>query len=426
MDTAKTSDRQIPLILIADKDLTALRLHALILRSSGFSVITTLSSDRAFQLIEKERPDIILLALELQGSDAIQTCAHLKEQNLTTVPIIIISNSPKEDLVLAAYEAGARDYLVKPIPEGLLRAKIKIYLAGKEPASLKEDTAGFESIATETMLGNYRIMERLGGGSTSNVYKAINRNTSEIIAVKVLNQQAVGSVKDVQRFFRGSLIGLELPPHPNLVQIFEIKKTEQYIYQIMEFVTGRTLYSIIREHHQLTEKEAYKVLHDICLALDHLHKHQVLHRDVKPGNIFVTPEWNCKLGDMGISRRVIDRPATSTGHVVGTPGYLAPEQVLDLRPLDIRLDIYALGITLFHAVHGTNPFERETTYASILARVEGPELALDTTRAPQLSQELCMIISKMIRRLPLDRYESPASVLHALEIYREMSPESLV
>ena len=197
----------------------------------------------------------------------------------------------------------------------------------------------------------------------------------------------------------------------------EIKKLKDSIYQIMEYVEGDTLQTIIRKKNLLTEARTICVLKDISLALDMLHQNQVIHRDVKPGNIFVTPDWMCKLGDLGISRRLIDRTATTTGHVVGTPGYISPEQVLDIRPLDIRTDIYSLGLTLFHAITGGNPYTKETPYESMLARLQGPEAELDEHNSKHISRDLRTVINCMFRRRAAERYPTPLAILSDLEKY---------
>ncbi len=273
-------------------------------------------------------------------------------------------------------------------------------------------------VQSELDLPAYRIMEKIGSGAMGDVYKAIHKITFETVAIKMVHPSKVKSIRDIQRFFRGSLIGLELPHHPNLVQIIEIKKFMDSIYQVMEFVDGHTLQAVIRKKRLITEAQAVCVLKDVTLALDMLHQHQVIHRDVKPGNIFLTRDWNCKLGDLGISRRLIDRTATTTGHVVGTPGYISPEQILDIRPLDIRTDIYSLGLTLFHAITGSNPYTKETPYESMLARLQGPEASLNEENSKQLSHNLRTVINRMIRRRALERYGSPLAILSDLEKHR--------
>jgi len=270
-------------------------------------------------------------------------------------------------------------------------------------------------MGSELELPAYRIAEKIGSGAMGEVYRAIHKITFETVAIKMIHSSKVKSIRDIQRFFRGSLIGLELPRHPNLVQILEIKKLNDSIYQVMEFVDGKTLQSIIKSDKILSETEIVSVLKDVCLALDVLHQNQILHRDVKPGNIFISDDWNCKLGDLGISRRMIDRTATSTGHVVGTPGYISPEQVLDIRPLDIRSDIYSLGLTLFHAATGYNEFSKDTAYNSMLARLQGDEAELTKENASQLSEPLRLLINKMTRRRAIERFPTPLAILSELE-----------
>ncbi len=407
-----------PRILVADIDLIGLRTSSAILREAGYHVVTTPDSDRVLQITEKTKPNLILLSMELKGQDGIQTCRLLREKLGRTIPILFYSSDATETSIIQAFEAGANDYLPKPCPPGLLRAKVKVLLGKIRTIPLEPNSpSNIPSVETSIIPG-YSILETLGTGSTGTVHRAIHNATGEIVAIKVLNPNAIVNSREIQRFFRGSMIGLELQ-HPNLVQILEVKRFKEGLYEIMEFVPGQTLHIFIKSGYRLKEHEAMIILEDIGKALDHLHKHDVLHRDVKPSNIFVMADWHSKLGDMGISKKLIDRSATTIGHVVGTPGYISPEQAMDIQPVDIRSDLYSLGLTLFHAVAGINPYERSTAYTTMLARVEDPEAELDPGSIPGLSSDFCAIINKLIRRRVLDRYDNPNALLTALHHYKE-------
>ncbi len=408
-------------ILVVDGNIESLRNTADVLRQAGYSVITTPSSERAIRLIQKSCPVLLVVSKSLNGFDGIEVCRLLQEKLNYDFPILFYSSDTSESTILQAYESGIRDYLVKPSPPGLLKAKVRILVDEPSPDMNPIHHFNDEIMAGETFFPSYKIIEKIGSGSTGHVYRAIHKITMETVAIKVLLPTRVQNIREIQRFFRGSLIGLEMPAHPNIVQVKEVKKGENRIFQVMEYIDGRTLYDLIKSERILDEAETLNVLEDICNALDHLDQNQVLHRDVKPGNIFINRAWECKLGDLGISRRLIDRTATTTGLVVGTPGYLAPEQVLDIRPLDIRADLFSLGLTVFHAVTGNNPYERNTAYKSMVARLEGSEANLMDTpeMAPQLSHTVREIISTMIRRRASDRYATPGVVLERIHLYRE-------
>jgi len=411
--------RDQPLILVAALNVDILRELARQLRKMGYSVISTPGGPRAVRIVLREQPDLILMDSELDGSSGFETCRTLREQYEIETPVVFYCEPIEEEGVLKAFDSGVNDVIFRPCPSALLRAKVKVQLQDSQSIQSVAHPYNEEVLNGETVLPAYKIVEKIGTGATGTVYRAVNKSSSETVAVKVIRPKVVNSIRDIQRFFRGSLIGLELSPHPNVVQIHEIKRTGETIYQVMEYIPGRTLLDIISDGRVLTEDEGIRIVESIGKALDHLHRHQVLHRDVKPGNIFVLDNWEAKLGDMGISRRLIDRNATSTGHVVGTPGYLAPEQVLDIHPLDIRADLFSLGLTLYHALSGNNPFLRETAYASMLARIEGPEFKLQQDSIPHISEGLTNIISKLIRRQPADRYTVPSDLLEALKELQE-------
>ena len=404
-------------IVIGDENADDLQKAQTALRTAGYSISSTLFGNRLFQIIKNTKPHLVILSDKLKDLDGIEAAKTLIEKLNFAGPILILSGDSSERSIARAYEAGISEYLLKPCPEGLLRVKVKLLLqnipqSGDLIPSRSDD---FSNLQSELDLPAYRIIEKIGSGSMGEVYRAIHKITFDTVAIKVVHESKVKSIRDVQRFFRGSLIGLEMPRHPNLVQIIEIKKLKNSIYQVMEYVDGNTLQAILKTKAVLEESQVVSLLKDITLALDMLHQNQVLHRDVKPGNIFITKKWLCKLGDLGISRRLIDRTATTTGHIVGTPGYISPEQILDIRPLDIRSDIYSLGLTLIHSITGRNPFMKDTPYESMLARLQGPEISLHEENAPQISSKLRDVINRMVRRRALDRYSSPLAILADLE-----------
>lgn len=406
-------------IVIGDSDADDLQKVLSALRNAGYSTTSTQSGNRLFQIMKNTNPHLVILSDTLKDFDGIEACKMLIEKLNFTGSILMLSSDSSERSIARAYEAGVSEYLLKPCPEGLLRVKVKLLLQNISQAGdllpVEAVPEEFSDLQSELDLPAYRILEKIGSGSMGDVYRAMHKITFDTVAIKVVHESKVKSIRDVQRFFRGSLIGLEMPRHPNLVQIIEIKKMKNSIYQVMEYVDGSTLQTILKTNPILNESQVMSVLKDITLALDMLHQNQVLHRDVKPGNIFITKKWLCKLGDLGISRRLIDRTATTTGHIVGTPGYISPEQILDIRPLDIRSDIYSLGLTLFHAITGNNPFKKDTPYESMLARLQGPEISLNEENSPQISSELRSVINRMIRRRALDRYSSPLAILADLE-----------
>ena len=411
-----TQDIQEPLILLGIGDLYKLRMTAQNLRTAGYRVITAPSSHRIIQLAESKEPDLIVLDTQISGLDGIETCRMMKEHIGLPMPVIFYSAENAENTILNAYSCGAIDFISQQASVGILRVKIKVILDEYRLNQAQLPETSDENLSLQ--IPGYRFLGALGKGATGTVYLAQETKTAKKVAIKVLNPRTVHNLRNIQRFYRGSLIGLELPPHPNIVQIHEIKRTSENIYQVMEYVPGRTLDQIIRENNLLSEDEAIRVLSDLATALDHLHQHQVLHRDVKPANIFIMDDWESKLGDLGISRRMIDRMATSTGHVVGTPSYLSPEQIMNRHNLDIRVDLYSLGLTLYHATTGENPYLRDTAYLSMLARIEGPEVRLTPAIAVHISQDLCNIISKLIRRDPEERYASPRDLLDAIRILK--------
>lgn len=406
-----TSGAHKPKIVVASADIPSLMVTGKILRESGYEVRTVSNADQLMQSVKNFFPDLVIIDTELGGRDGYLCCEELRRNLFFENPVLFYSGETDENMVLDAFDVGGNDFLSKPSSPGMLKAKVKVLLQ-MVPYTDPDDTEVIQEGAM--YLPAYDIQERIGSGASGAVFKAVHKVSGMTVAIKVLDRHLLNE-RDIQRFFRGSMIGMELPAHPNLVQVIEIQRVRNRIFQVMEYIEGRTLYEIMRTKPRLTQKETLCVLRDIGQALDHLHTHQVLHRDVKPGNIFVLKGWHCKLGDLGISRKIIDRAATTKGHVVGTPGYIAPEQIIDNEDLDIRGDLFSLGLSVYHAVTGTNPFARKTAYEAMVARLQGDDVVLTREDAPQIDIKLRRIITKLLHKKPSQRYATPRELLKALE-----------
>jgi serine/threonine protein kinase len=207
--------------------------------------------------------------------------------------------------------------------------------------------------------GRYQIEEELGRGSMGVVYSAYDPQIDRRVAIKVLREDRVTSEEFVQRFLKESR-SIGRLNHPNILTVYDAGKDHNAIFIAMEFLEGRTLNEVIRER-RLSINEIVDIGVQIASALDYAHSKNIIHRDIKPSNIFITRDNRPIIADFGIARMedptVIHR--TQAGVILGTPGYMSPEQVKG-EPVDGRTDLFSLGVILYELTTGKTPFEGDT------------------------------------------------------------------
>jgi eukaryotic-like serine/threonine-protein kinase len=212
-------------------------------------------------------------------------------------------------------------------------------------------------MAEEMIAGRYRLERRLGMGGMSTVRLAFDTNLEREVAVKLLAEHLAEDDNFVSRFRREALAAARLV-HPNIVQVFDFgldDATGQH-YIVMEYVEGRSCAEILREQKVLPVDEALDIVSQACRGLEHAHRHGVVHRDVKPGNLMRSDEGVVKLADFGIAKATEQSSITQVGSVLGTAAYLAPEQARG-EEAGPQADQYALGVVAYQMLAGRLPYE---------------------------------------------------------------------
>jgi response regulator RpfG family c-di-GMP phosphodiesterase/serine/threonine protein kinase len=269
------------------------------------------------------------------------------------------------------------------------------------------------------VLGNFRILERLGKGGMAIVYKAEHIEMRHLVAIKVL-QLSRGDDPRLEMRFSAELRTIARLRHPNIVWAMDAGRVYSpdpdgpvLWYLVMEYVPGEDLDAFVRARGPLPVAQACNIIHQIASALVETNKLHLVHRDIKPSNILVTPEEQAKLLDFGLTRHTPTR-LTQPGTVLGTIDYMSPEQARDASMVDIRADIYSLGGTLFWALTGQLPFpDTGSELEMLIRRLTQQPPALCPVR-PELPHELEVVVQKMMSLNPDDRYSSPQEVLTAL------------
>ncbi len=257
-------------------------------------------------------------------------------------------------------------------------------------------------------LAGYRLRGVLGRGGMSVVYEAENPRLGSTVALKVLAPELATDDVFRARFLKESRTAASLN-HPNVIPIYDMGTHEDLLFIAMRYVAGQDLRGVLKAKHVLAPEQAVLVCGQAGRALDVAHRHGLVHRDVKPGNILVEhgadedePD-HIYLTDFGITKHAASRSGlTATGEFMGTIDYIAPEQIQG-RPVDGRADIYSLGCVLYECLTGRVPFAKDVDAAVIWAHVEEMPTTPSTLQ-PTLPREIDEVISKALAKDPADRY----------------------
>jgi hypothetical protein len=262
-----------------------------------------------------------------------------------------------------------------------------------------------------TIAGRYAIGVRLGSGAMAQVYAAYDLRLHRELAIKLVPESGITEVAR-KRFVREARAAARFS-HPNAVSVFDAGEADGFLYLAMERVDGQTLADRLAHDAPLDVAEAASIATVVLSALGAAHTAGVVHRDVKPANIIVGPV-GIKLVDFGIATLVgeLASDVTAAGDVVGTPKYLAPEQIAG-QPATPETDLYAVGVVLFEMLTGFTPFDRGTPVATALAHRDEPAPDVRTIR-PDVPPRVAAVIQTALRKRPTDRYRSAAEMGRAL------------
>jgi WD40 repeat protein len=262
----------------------------------------------------------------------------------------------------------------------------------------------------------YQVEKLLGVGGMGAVYRAYHRVMGRPVALKVINQILTTKPAMVERFAREGKAAARLS-HPNIVTAFDAEQAGPTHFLVMEYVEGTDLGRLVAEQGPLAVDRACDYVRQAALGLQHAFENGMVHRDVKPHNLMLTPGGQVKILDFGLARFASEAASeagvTASGTVLGTVDYIAPEQADNAHQADIRADIYSLGCTLYHLLAGRPPFPTGTPIQKVMAHIEKEPPPL-TEHRNDLPEELMLVLERMMAKDPARRYQTPAAVAEAL------------
>jgi serine/threonine-protein kinase len=259
------------------------------------------------------------------------------------------------------------------------------------------------------ILGNrYRLIELIGEGGMALVYQAEDSLLCRTVAVKILRPQYANDSEFVDRFRREARAAASLA-HPSVVNIFDVGQEDGMDYIVMEYIPGANLKSIIKKEAPLPVERALEITRQIASALNHAHQRNIIHRDIKPHNILITPDGQVKVTDFGIARAVSASSFTQTGMVVGSVHYASPEQVRG-GLVGPQSDLYSLGCVLYEMLTAKVPFSGDTSIAIALQHLQGEAVPIGQLR-PETPPEVVALVEKAMAVEPSDRYPTALAML---------------
>jgi serine/threonine protein kinase len=262
-----------------------------------------------------------------------------------------------------------------------------------------------------TTVGKYRIVDKLGRGGMGTVYKAVDQTLDREVAIKVLNPDLTDA--DVLKRFRAEAVTLARLNHPGIATIYELHhQQDDQLLMVMEFVRGETFHDLSDRLGPLAPPQAAHLCMQVLDALGHAHRGGVVHRDLKPANLMITDGGAVKVMDFGIARVLGSEHFTHGGYMMGTPAYMAPEQVLG-REIDGRADLYSVGVVLYRLLTGQLPFKADTAISMVQMQISEPPTPIVTFR-PDLPPWCTTIVDRALAKSPSDRFQSAEEFRGAL------------
>jgi serine/threonine protein kinase len=399
-------------ILVVDDDDLLRQFLREILQDGGYpQVDIAADSQEALALLKTYQYHVVLADVNMPGMNGFELLEHLHVY-YGSIAVLMITGIPDVESAVNAVKMGACDYLAKPIhPKKLLDA----VGAALQRQQEQQAVAQVQTPLCCSPAREYKVIRNLGAGSMGVVL--LVEKDGKNYAMKLLrnDSRSAHPATQRQRFLREGQI-LSQISHPCIVKIYEYAMPEEgqegNAYIVMEFVPGNPLNRLI-EQRSLAINDKVGILSQIASALDVVHRHGIMHRDVKPGNVLVTNEMFAKLMDFGVAR-IDDSALTMTAEMIGSPAYMAPE-CFEKKGSDVdsRVDIFSLGVLGYEMFTGLRPFQGRM-FADLAQSIRTSRPPAPRELVPDMPVEIEAILARMLAKSPADRFQSCHEVVTAI------------
>jgi len=405
----------IPRILVVD-DQENIRsmLQELLFANDYHQVDVACNSEEALDLLKTFKYNLILSDINLPGMSGMDLLKYIRKY-FGSIEVILITGNPDLNDAVAAVKNGAFDYLSKPVDFEKLLAQVTMAL--RQQQVTEKRLASPAGIEVDEIHG-YNIIRTLGCGSMGVV--ALVEKEGKYYAIKILRKDTAGAVNSqrIKRFLREAEVLAKID-HPCVVKVYDCFVSENNLaipcYIVMEFVPGNPLsYYMNKDVLSLDNKLA--IISQIAAALEVVHKHGILHRDIKPGNVIINKQWDAKLMDFGIAR-ILDSSLTMTQELVGSPAYMAPECFGNRDNIDFRSDIFSLGVMGYELLTGQKPFNGDVL-GELMAKICSFDPVEPMKLNPNIPAGAQDILAKMLVKDPGERFAKTGDIVRAINHYK--------
>ena len=394
-------------ILIVEDDQNILRGLKETFAAEHFDVLVETDGEKGYQAARRTTFDVLILDNMLPSMNGVEICRKLRAEGIHS-PIILLTSKDSEVDKVMGLEAGADDYVTKPFSVHELTARVRAVMRRQttDANDLKgrpSDDVNFDLLRQDARLGShYTILEKLGGGGMGVVYKAEDTRLKRFVALKFLPPELTRDPEAKARFIREAQTASSLQ-HPNICTIHDIDEAEDgRLFICMDLYSGETLKQRIARG-PLPISEAIETTIQVTKGLEAAHKAGMVHRDVKPANIFITTDGTVKILDFGLAKFPGQTALTKTGTSMGTAAYMSPEQAR-AEQVDHRSDVWSLGVVLYEMIAGRSPFQGEYEHAVMYSILNAEPVPLTGLRTG-VPLEMDRIVKKALSKHPRDRYQ---------------------
>ena len=411
--TARTKGLPLPLALVIDDDKDIRELVSLLLGQADCEVIQARDGVEGIARLEESSPDFVVLDVQMPRLDGWQTLKGIRARS--DVPVLMLTAEATEQDKVRGLIAGADDYVAKPLAPQEFVARVKALLRRSQrtrsstPSQPGDDTEfdpGHE-------FGSYRIDGLIARGGMSAVYRATHLALDRTVALKIMSHDLANDRVSRERFMNEWRIAAALR-HPNILPVHDAGDVEGRLFMAMDFIDGGDLGHLIAREGPLPPPRALAVLEQVAAALDAAHAADLVHRDVKPGNVLLDGE-RAYLTDFGLSKLLGSNAnrLTAPGRMVGTAEYLSPEQIRG-ELVTPRTDVYALGCVIFETLTASSPFDAESDFVLMYAHLERavPRMSERQRALPPAADD---VVRKAMAKAGGERFESAGETVRALK-----------